>query len=561
MDKSSLFFAIMTGIPFVTACNREADRKPLNIVHIMSDDHSFQTISAYGHPLSKLAPTPNIDRLAAEGVLFSRAFVENSLSTPSRACLITGLYSHQNGQRQLGKGIDTTRTFISELLQARGYQTAVVGKWHMQCEPKGFNYYHIVNGQGDYYNPAFKSKTSNGEYIREEGYATELITGHAIEFLENRDKDKPFTLFVHHKAPHRNWMPEGKYLDLYEDVEFPYPETFYDDYATRCDAARSQEMTVAKDMTLITDLKVAEWDAGISEIKWEDSVAVWTESGLKDGQIRQRIMRQLTPVQRESWNWGQALDRLTPEQREAWDNGYAEKNKKFLAQNLKGEELVKWKYQRYIKDYLRCIKTIDDEVGRLVKYLEEHGLLENTLIVYTSDQGFYMGEHGWFDKRFMYEESLRTPLIIRYPGDNNSRGITSDALVQNIDYAVTYLDVAGIEKTAGMSGLSLLPLLDDGQTPDHWRSDLYYHYYDYPAVHQVRRHDGVRSERYKLIHFYGNGAGKDDGNDINCNELYDLQNDPNELNNVYGHAGYKDIQEHLQKRLDEYRADLKVDEY
>ncbi|MDR0573554.1 MAG: sulfatase [Tannerella sp.] len=523
----------------------------------MSDDHSFQTISAYGRPLSKLAPTPNIDRLAAEGVLFRRAFVENSLSTPSRACLMTGLYSHQNGQRQLGKGIDTTKTFISELLQAQGYQTAVVGKWHMQCEPKGFDYYRIVNGQGDYYNPAFKSETSNGEYVREEGYATKLITDHAIEFLENRDADKPFTLFVHHKAPHRNWMPEGKYLDLYEDVEFPYPETFYDDYATRCAAAGSQEMTIAKDMTLITDLKVAEWGVGMSKINWEDSIAVWTESGLKEGHIRQRIMRQLTPVQREAWNWRQSLDRLTPEQREAWDNGYSEKNKNFLAQNLKGEELVKWKYQRYIRDYLRCIKTIDDEVGRLTNYLEEHGLLENTVIVYTSDQGFYMGEHGWFDKRFMYEESFRTPLIIRYPGDHVSRGITSDALVQNIDYAATYLDVAGTGKTAEMSGLSLLPLLDDGRTPDSWRKDLYYHYYDYPAVHQVRRHDGVRNDRYKLIHFYGEG----NGSDVNCNELYDLQNDPNELNNVYGHADYKDVQDHLRKRLDKYRADLKVDEY
>jgi arylsulfatase A-like enzyme len=551
MDKNSLLLAVMTGsIPFVAACDREAVGKPLNIVHIMSDDHSYQTISAYGHPLSKLAPTPNIDRLASEGVLFRRAFVENSLSTPSRACLMTGLYSHQNGQRQLGKGIDTTKTFISELLQAQGYQTAVVGKWHLQCEPKGFDYYRIVNGQGDYYNPAFKSKTSGGEYIREEGYATRLITDHAIEFLETRDDARPFALFVHHKAPHRNWMPEGKYLDLYEEVDFPYPETFYDDYATRCAAAASQQMTIAKDMTLIADLKVAGWEAGISNVNRDDSVAIWQENGQKEGPAR----RQLTPEQREARNWRQALGRLTPEQRKAWDKGYAEKNKKFLAQNLKGDELAKWKYQRYIKDYLRCIKTVDDEVGRLTSYLEEHGLLENTIIVYTSDQGFYMGEHGWFDKRFMYEESLRTPLIIRYPGERVPRGITSDALVQNIDYAATYLHVAGIEKTAGMSGLSLLPALD-GQTPDDWRRDLYYHYYDYPAVHQVRRHDGVRNDRYKLIHFYGKGA------DADCNELYDLQNDPNELNNVYGHADYKDIQAYLQKRLDEYRTTLKVDEY
>ncbi|MDR1667156.1 MAG: sulfatase [Bacteroidales bacterium] len=516
----------------------------------MTDDHSFQTISAYGHPISRLAPTPNIDRLAAEGVLFRRAFVENSLSTPSRACLMTGLYSHQNGQRRLGKGIDTTKVFISELLRERGYQTAVVGKWHMQCEPKGFDFYKVLAGQGDYYNPAFKSKTSEGKYIREEGYATALITDHAIEFLENRDPDKPFSLFVHHKAPHRNWMPEGKYLELYEEVDFPLPETFNDNYDTRCDAARSQEMSVARDMTLITDLKVAEWVSA----NWEDSAALWKEKGLKQGQIAQRLTRE----QLEAWNWHRALSRLTPEQYEAWNKGYAEKNKTFMEQNLKGEALAKWKYQRYLKDYLRCIKTIDDEVGRLLQYLETHGLLENTLIVYTSDQGFYMGEHGWFDKRFMYEESFRTPLIVRHPAKDAFRGMESSALVQNIDYSVTYLDVAGIEKPAGWNGLSLLPLLN-GLTPADWRKDLYYHYYDYPAVHQVRRHDGVRDDRYKLIHFYGKGEGKD--HDINCNELYDLQEDPHELYNLYGQFEYKDVQERLQKRLEEYRSDLKTDEY
>ncbi|OAV66803.1 Arylsulfatase [Bacteroidales bacterium Barb6] len=519
-SKQPLFYtAMLTGISLAT-CHQGEARKPLNIVHIMTDDHSFQTISAYGHPISQLAPTPNIDRLAAEGILFRKAFVENSLSTPSRACLMTGLYSHQNGQRQLGKGIDTTKTFISELLHEQGYQTAVIGKWHMQCEPKGFDFYHVLYDQGDYYNPEFKSKNSNGKYIREEGYATRLTTDHAIEFLETRDPNKPFSLFVHHKAPHRNWMPEGKYLDLYEDVEFPYPETFNDDYSTRCAAARSQEMTIADEMNLTVDLKVTE------------------------------LADDVEPI----------LGRLTPEQRAAWDKGYSEKNKQFIAQNLKGEELVKWKYQRYLKDYLRCIKTIDDEVGRLIDYLEKEGLMENTIIVYTSDQGFYMGEHGWFDKRFMYEESFRTPLIIRYPAGDVQRGIESTAMVQNIDYAPTYLDVAGVQKPESMSGTSLLPLLD-GKTPADWREYLYYHYYDYPAVHQVRRHDGVRDSRYKLIHFYGEGFGKDKGNDIDCNELYDLQNDPNELNNLYGQEGLKEIAERLQKRLDKYRADLKVDEF
>ncbi|MDR3269396.1 MAG: sulfatase [Tannerella sp.] len=530
----------MAGVLPLAACQPEKAPKPLNIIHIMTDDHSFQTISAYGHPISRLAPTPHIDRLASEGVLFRRAFVENSLSTPSRACLMTGLYSHRNGQRTLGKGIDTTKVFVSELLREQGYQTGVVGKWHMQCEPKGFDFYCVLQEQGEYYNPEFKTKESGGRYLREEGYATSLITDHAIEFLESRDRSKPFSLFVHHKAPHRNWMPESKYLNLYEDVEFPYPETYLDDYSTRCAAAASQEMTIARDMTLIYDLKMNEpvGDRNLLS-EWGSDAAQW---------------------QKQLDGWNKSLDRLTPAQRTAWDEAYAERNKRFVDSKLTGERLVDWKYQQYLKDYLRCIKTVDDEVGRLIHYLEENDLLENTVIVYTSDQGFYMGEHGWFDKRFMYEESLRTPLIIRYPGEQALRGIESAALVQNIDYAPTYLNIAGLARPEALTGASLLPLLD-GSTPDGWRQDLYYHYYDYPAIHQVRRHDGVRDNRYKLIHFYGEGFGKDKGSTIDCNELYDLENDPHELNNLYGREEVRDVSERLQKRLEAYRTALNVDEY
>lgn len=532
MDRNSLLLYSLT-IPsmLLSSCNgkgKQETRKPLNIIHIMCDDHSFQTISAYGHPISRLAPTPNIDRLASEGMLFRQAFVENSLSTPSRACLMTGLYSHQNGQRQLGKGIDTTKVFFSEILQQHGYQTAVVGKWHMQCEPKGFDYYSVLWDQGEYYNPEFKTKETNGKYVKQEGYATTLTTDYAIDFLKQRDPEKPFCLLVHHKAPHRNWMPEPKYLDLYEDVEFPYPSTFNDDYSTRGEAARTQEMRIDDIMTLVYDLKVDE---------------------LKNDKRYQN-----------EWNlrgWDASLNRMTPEQREAWMAAYKPKNEQFIRQNLKGEELVKWKYQRYLKDYLRCIKTIDDQVGRLLDYLEKEGLMDNTVIVYTSDQGFYMGEHGWFDKRFMYEESMRTPLIIRYPGKIKA-GSVCDALVQNIDYAPTYLDLAGIEKPDFMEGTSLAPLFG-GTVPADWREYLYYHYYDYPAIHMVRRHDGVRDKQYKLIHFYGE---KDKFRDaINCNELYDLKADPNELNNLYGKPEYKEVQERLQQRLDKFRTDLKVDEY
>ena len=507
---------------------KEEVRKPLNIIHIMADDHSYQTLSAYGHPLGKLAPTPNLDRLAAEGMLFRQAFVENSLSTPSRACLMTGLYSHQNGQRQLGKGIDTTKTFFSEILQEHGYQTAVVGKWHMQCEPKGFDFYSVVQNQGAYYNPAFKTPHTNGKYIKEQGYATTLITDHAIEFLEQRDKSKPFCLLVHHKAPHRNWMPDTKHARLYEDVEFPLPATFYDDYATRCDAARTQEMRIDRDMTMIYDLKV-------DELKHTEAYR----------------------NEREAESWNASIGRMTPAQRKAWHDAYRPRNKEFIAQNLKGDDLTRWKYQRYIKDYVRCIKSIDEEVGRLLAYLEQEGLTDNTVIVYTSDQGFYMGEHGWFDKRFMYEESFRTPLIIRCPSLIKP-GSECTALVQNIDYAPTYLDLAGIDKPQYMVGTSLVPLFG-GQVPSDWRQYLYYHYYDFPAEHQVRRHDGVRDERYKLIHFYGGKTNSREA--IDANELYDLKNDPDELHNLYGDPAYADVRNRLQQQLDKFRTDLKVDEY
>lgn len=513
------------GMLFLACADKYSKvEKPLNIIHIMTDDHSFQTISAYGHPLSKLAPTPHIDRLAEEGILFQQAFVENSLSTPSRACLMTGLYSHQNGQKRLGKGIDTTKTFFSELLQEKGYQTAVVGKWHMQCEPKGFDYYSVLWDQGDYYNPAFKTPQTGGKYVKEEGYATTLTTDYAMDFLKQRDQEKPFCLLVHHKAPHRNWMPEPKYMTLYEEVEFPYPETFDDDYTSRC-FAENQEMQIDADMTLIYDLKL---------------------DSLKHN-----------PQYQKEWNvggWQASLDRMTPVQREDWLAAYEKRYADFKAKKRNKKELKQWKYQQYLKDYLRCIRSIDDEVGRLIAYLEAEGLLENTVIVYTSDQGFYMGEHGWFDKRFMYEESFRTPLIIRHP--HGRKGMKKAHLVQNIDYAPTYLAIADIEKPVEMSGASLLPLLF-GEQPNDWRQDLYYHYYDYPAIHQVPRHDGVRDNRYKLIHFYKWEGEKK----ITCDELYDLQEDPNELHNLYGQEGYEEVAARLQKRLNTYRETLHVEEF
>lgn len=561
-NKSLLSFAALSCIAATAQAQQKAaaaTQRP-NIVYIMCDDHAFQCISAYGSPISKLAPTPNIDRIAERGMRFDRAFVENSLSTPSRACLMTGLYSNQNGQRQLGEGIDTTRTFFTEQLQQAGYQTAVVGKWHMGCDPKGFDYYHIYNDQGQYYNPQYRGTDTDGKYIVEEGYSTDLTTDHALSFIEHRDTNKPFCLLLHHKAPHRNWLANTKYFGMYDNVTFPMPETFYDDYETRGSAVRTQKMSVTKDMRWEQDFKVPEMLDTANADSWDSYLSLMNE-----------------------------VNRMNPEQRIAWGKYYFPRNRRLLEARLTGKELDEWKYQNYIRDYMSVIKSVDESVGRVLDYLDSHGLTDNTIIVYTSDQGFYMGEHGWFDKRFMYEESLRTPLLIAYPG-HIQPGTVCNKLVQNIDYAPTFLDLAGISKPKELPGRSLTPLFKAGDKVKGWRNSIYYHYYDYPTYHMVRKHDGVRTDRYKLIHFYGAGGldavkenkyqrqpgtrehgcmtyltslgyfePKDSA--VNYNELYDLQADPHELNNLYGKPGYEKITKQLQKQLTDYRKSIGVDEF
>lgn len=498
--------------------NALAQAQRPNIVWIMSDDHSFQTISAYGGEISRLAPTPHIDRIAQEGARFDDAFVENSLSTPARACLMTGLYSHQSGQRTLDGGMDTTKVYVSQLLQQAGYYTGVVGKWHIWSNPKGFNYYHIFYNQGEYYNPTFRSQDSGGKYQREIGYATDLVTEHAIEFLNTRDKSKPFFLLVEHKAPHRTWMPDIKYLGLYDGINFPLPSTFWDDYATRGTCAKQQQMSIAKSMSLPYDNKVYELD---STMRYQ-------------------------------------IAQLSPAQKKEWEEYYGPRNRAMLNANLSDSALAVWKYQRYMHDYMSVIHSVDESVGDIYEYLKRNNLLDNTIFVYCSDQGFYMGEHGWFDKRFMYEESLRTPLLIRYP-KMIKPGTVDTHMVQNIDFAPTFLDAAGVKKPAEWSGRSLLDLFGKKPAKD-WRTSIYYHYYDYPAEHHVRRHDGVRTDRYKLVHFYGKPM-KGDHDTVNYEELYDLKNDPHELNNIYGKPGYDKITQQLQQTLDNYRKTLKVDEY
>ncbi|MEG1400928.1 sulfatase [Bacteroides sp.] len=480
---------------------KDKSKQPMNIVYIMCDDHSYQTISAYDQ---RFTQTPNIDRIANEGVRFTNSFVANSLSGPSRACMLTGKHSHANGYMDNSNGaFDGSQQTYPKLLQQVGYETAVIGKWHLVSSPTGFNYWDILVGQGEYYNPTF---ITNGVKQQREGYATNIVTDLAIDWMDTkRDKSKPFCLLLHHKAPHRTWMPDLCDLDLNEDVVYPLPANFYDKYEGRIPASK-QEMSIIKDMDLIYDLKMADK---------EDEIH--TKTGLEQ-------------AGRSMYN------RLNPEQKAAWDKHYDPIIKKFNESKLTGKALAEWKYQQYMHDYIRVIHSIDRNVGKVLDYLAKSGLLDQTMIVYTSDQGFYMGEHGWFDKRFMYEESFRTPLLVRLPGGKQG---DIDQMVQNIDYGPTILDLAGVKTPSDMHGVSFLPLLRGKKVPD-WRKSLYYHFYEYPAEHAVRRHYGVRTERYKLIHFY---------NDIDCWELYDLQEDPMEMHNLYGQSGTEKLTKELKKEL------------
>ena len=497
------FLYPLTGVAAIASLASCAGEKKsaqqYNIVYIMTDDHTAQMMSCYGG----LIETPNLDRIANDGVIFTNSFVANSLSGPSRACMLTGKHSHANGFTDNSTCVfDGSQQTMPKLLRQAGYQTALIGKWHLISLPTGFDYWEILPGQGDYYNPSFI--TMDNDTVRKEGYLTNIVTDMSIDWMENqRDKDKPFCLFIHHKAIHRNWLPELKYLNLYEDKTFPLPDNFYDDYEGR-PAAAAQEMSIVKDMDLIYDLKMLRPD--------KNSILKATYESF--------------------------LGRMDKAQRAAWDKFYDPIIKDFYKQNLSGKELANWKYQRYMRDYMKTVKSLDDNVGRVLDYLEKNGLLENTLVVYTSDQGFYMGEHGWFDKRFMYEESMHTPLIMRLPKDFTRKGDITE-LVQNIDYAPTFLELAGAPVPEDIQGESLLPLLK-GEKPENWRKALYYHFYEYPAEHMVKRHYGVRTERYKLIHFY---------NDIDWWELYDLTKDSSEMHNLYGQKEYEPIANELKEEL------------
>lgn len=473
----------------------QASPQQPNILFIFTDDHAYQAISAYG---SRINQTPNIDRLAEEGMRFDRCYVTNSICGPCRATILTGKYSHRNGFYVNGNvQFDGSQQTFPKLLQQAGYETAIIGKWHLGSHPTGFDYWDILVGQGPYYNPPM---IRNGEHLSRTGYTTEIITDLTLEWLaEKRDGEKPFLLMYQHKAPHRPWDPGPKYLHMYDDVEIPEPPTLFEDYSRRGLAARQQDMTIAETMN-DRDLK-------------------------------------LRPPKN-----------LTTEQQADWEAAYGPKNQAYREANLTGDDLTRWRYQRYVKDYLRCVAAVDDQIGRVLDYLDESGLAENTIVVYCSDQGFYLGEHGWFDKRWMYEESLRTPCLVRWPAVIEP-GTYNEDIVSPLDFASTFLEVAGANIPEDLHGCSLTPLMR-GTTPADWRKSFYYHYYEYPGWHYVRRHYGVTDGRFKLMHFYEE--------DVDEWELYDLHNDREELQNVVDVAAYEKTRQRLAKELHRLRDELQV---
>ena len=494
---SSLILVIISLVTCFVHCGKKdhTTGRP-NILYIMTDDHAFQTISAYN---DRLIQTPHIDRIAGEGIIFRNSFVGNSICAPSRATMLTGKHTHLNGQINNSVRFDSSQMTFPKLLQRAGYQTAMVGKWHLRSEPTGFDYWNILPGQGQYYNPDF---IEMGEKKRIEGYCTTITTDIALNWLENRNAEKPFCLLLHHKAPHRTWQPDTLHFAEFADKVYPVPDNFFDNYAGRR-AAQEQRLSIRNDdMDIRYDLK------------------------MQDERIESRFP---------------GMDhtaRMNEQQKKAWNAHYEPIKEVFLERDLQGSDLYLWKYQRYMQDYLACIRSVDDNVGRVLDFLRENGLEENTLVVYTSDQGFYMGEHSWFDKRFMYEESMRTPLLMRFPKGYTPVSGEITQLVQNIDFAPTFLDFAGIQVPSEMQGTSLLPLVQGNEV--EWRDGIYYHYYEFPNEHMVKRHYGIRTDRYKLIHFY---------DDIDTWELFDLQRDPSEMNNLIHSNDYTQLIDSLRNDL------------
>lgn len=498
----------------ILASSISAQERP-NILFLFSDDHAIDAISAYGGPLKELAPTPNIDRIASEGSLFTRSYCCNSICGPSRAAILTGKHSHVNGFLDNNNArFDSRQTTFPKLLQSAGYQTSLIGKWHLVSRPTGFDHWEILPGQGNYYNPDFL--TPSGKK-REQGYVTDIITDKAIRWLEkDRDPTKPFVLMCQHKAPHRNWAPAPRHLTLFKDVTFPEPATLFDTYDNRSRTVAEQKMSIARDFSWAHDMKFHG--------------------------------KNLFPGKFTNMGNGE-YQRMTPPEKQAWDGAYEPENQAFIEKMKAGafddKAVTRWKYQRYMKDYLRCVRAVDENVGRMLDYLEKSGLAKNTLVIYSADQGFYLGEHGWYDKRWMFEESLSMPFIARWPGVVPP-GTRNQTLIQNIDYAPTFLEAAGVPVPPSIQGKSLLPVLMGG-TPDDWRTAIYY-FYSGENTHQVAAHDGVRSDRYKLMYF-------PDTREWN---LFDLEQDPDELRSVHEDIGYATVLDEMKETYRELRAEYRM---
>ena len=499
----------LSALCILLVCHNQSsgDQKP-NIVFIFSDDHAPHAIGAYNGWLKSVNPTPRIDELAKQGMLFEKSFCTNSICGPSRAVIMTGKHSHKNGFMNNGNTFNWNQQTFPKILRKVGYTTALYGKSHLKGNPKGFDDWKVLPGQGDYYNPDLI--TPKGR-VRIDGHCTDVVTDLAVEWLKTgRDKTKPFMLMVQHKAPHRNWMPALRHLPLYDDIKIPEPTTLFDKWEDNAPPARHQELEIDRHMDINYDLFLdltADYEGTPSQ-KRQD---------------------------RSAWR---NMKKMTKDQLSSWRAFYGPRDKAFHEANLSGKELVRWKFQRYAKNYLRCVRGVDDSVGKIQDTLKNLKLDDNTVVIYSSDQGFYIGDHGWYDKRWMYEESLMMPLIVKWPGVTkpDSRSVQ---MVQNLDYAQTFLEMAGAEIPSNMQGRSLVPILKNGKADD-WRKSIYYHYYEYPSVHMIPRHYGIRTERYKLIHFYQFG---------NEWEMYDLKEDPDELTNIYGKADKKSLQKDLKEQL------------
>ena len=487
--------AILLLQAFLPAAVNAQAKRP-NIIFILADDHAYQATSAYGN---KLVQTPNIDRIAREGGILYNNFVTNSICGPSRATLLTGKYSHKNGYALNEKTFDVNQETFPVLLQQNGYQTAWIGKLHLGSLPIGFDYFNILPDQGHYYNPDFIN--NKNDTVRYKGYVTNLISDFFFNWLQERDTSKPFFAVVGEKATHRIWLPDIPDLGAYDNIDFPLPETFYDNYENRL-AALDQDMTIDKTMRLKEDLKV----------------------GAKFG----------VPG---TGRYGEP-SRLDSAQAAAYEAYYGKITKEFEAKNLTGKALAEWKFQRYLKDYYATAKSLDRNVGKILSYLDSTGLSKNTVVIYASDQGFYLGEHGWFDKRFIYEESLKTPFVVRYPGVIKP-GTTINSFVSNTDWNPTILDIAGVKAPAEVQGRSILPLLK-GKTPKDWRQEQYYHYYEFPEPHHVSPHFGIRTKDFVLVRFYTG---------VESWELYDLKKDPKEVKNVYADPAYAKTINTLKQQL------------